>query len=86
MNDIPDFLNRNLKDTAMTHAPSPAPTPKKKRRTDALIVRVTISVPLNMSDADSLYKATNAIDGLASTLPEGTKIDFASKGLGKMPG
>lgn len=29
---------------------------------------------------------SEADDGLAATLPEGTKIDFASKGLGKIPG
>jgi len=74
-----------------SHAQTPAPAPepittaaKKKRRTDALVVRMTVSIPLQMSDADSLYKATKAIDGIEAALPEGSKIEFAAKGLGKM--
>jgi hypothetical protein len=77
--DPPDFLNR-LKPNGDTMT---APAPKKKRQ-DAMIARATISIMLDMSDAETLAKAVKALDGLEKSLPTGSKVEYTSRGLGKV--
>lgn len=68
----------------MTTTPAAPIKAPKKKRADAYLVRATISLPLDMSDAESLAKAIKAVDGLAAHLPAGTQIEFASRTLGKI--
>jgi hypothetical protein len=92
---IPDFLRRNPKGPDMTQTPAqasieaenpptPAPAKTKTRRRDCYICRATISIPLNMADAESLSAAIKAADAIEASLPPGSKVTFASRGLGKV--
>lgn len=78
--EIPDFFRRNFN---KGQKPMTSSTPRK-RRADAYVARVSISILLDPSDGDSYSKAVKAIDGLAATLPAGTKIEFTSRSLGKI--
>lgn len=84
--EIPAFLRRN-KETTMTAAPTlalaPIKAPKKKRK-DAYICRITVSIPLNLDDSTAYATAVGAVDGILAELPTGSKIEFASRGLGKI--
>lgn len=68
---------------APTLVPDPTKAPKKKRK-DAYICRITVSIPLNLDDSTAYSKAVEAVDGLLPELPAGSKIEFASRGLGKI--
>lgn len=56
--------------------------PKVKRR-DAYIARVTISIPLNMADPDSLPKAIKAVADIKDKLPADATVKIDA-GLGKI--
>ena len=61
----------------------PDPKPAKTKRKDAYIARVTISIPLDMTNADSLAAAIKAVAAIEATLPAGAS--FKSEGsLGKI--
>lgn len=69
------------------NAPAPTPAPAKatkKKRQDALIARMTVSIPLNMDNPNSFSDATAAVDGIKDKLPAGATVEFTSKGLGKI--
>lgn len=79
--ELPDFLNRNKqKEPAMT---TPATKPAKTKRRDAYIARVTISIPLDMANADSLAEAIKAVAAIKDAMPDGTLIEQTAS-LGKL--
>lgn len=65
-----------------SHVPATAKEPKKKRA-DAYIARLTIAVPLDMSNADSLAHAIGAVKAIEATLPAGSTVEIAGS-LGKV--
>lgn len=79
--DIPSFLRRAPVATA-TAEQSHKPERRKKR--DCFTSRVAISIPLDMSNADTLAEAITAMSRLKEHLPPGTVIETTSAGLGKM--
>lgn len=81
--EIPAFLLRP-KPGAQPVTTPPAPEPKTKtRRKDAYIARVSISIPLDMSDATSLAKAIEAVQGIKSAMPAGAQVEVTAS-LGKI--
>ncbi len=86
---IPDFLRRTPKKDEphmTTTQPEPVTTTKapRKPRRDAYVARLTISVPLDMADSETLAKAVKAVAGVNGNLPHGSTVEVASAGLGKM--
>ncbi len=63
---------------------TPAPKATRKPRQDAYVARLTISIPLNLSDPKSFENAASAVAEISKVLPEGTKIESAAS-FGKMP-
>lgn len=85
--EIPSFLLRNQpRDTTMT-APAtvtPLPVPAaKKKRADCYVARVTIKIPLDMSNSESLALAIKAVEGIKTAMPAGSVVDVAGT-LGKV--
>lgn len=84
--EIPEFLRRTPSKPGepMTAAPAtPAPKPTRTRRTDAYVARITIAIPLDMNNADSLAGAIKTVAAIEATLPPGAT--FKSEGsLGKI--
>lgn len=63
--------------------PPPAQKPAKTKRRDAYIARVTISIPLDMANTDSLAEAIKAVASIKETMPDGTHV-AQTVGLGKI--
>lgn len=61
-----------------------APKAPKKKHTPALIVRPTISIPLNTADPKSYEAAITALAKLGADLPVGTHVDLGQPNIGKM--
>lgn len=72
----------------MTAAPTQEPAtdkPKRTRRKDAYVAILTVKIPLDMTNADSLANAIKAIQGIEATLPAGSTVDgFGNAKLGKL--
>lgn len=49
----------------------------KKRRTDAYVARLTISIPLDMANADSLAAAIKSVAAIEATLPAGSAVQLS---------
>lgn len=45
--------------------------PAKKKRHDAFVARVTITIPIDLADPDSVPSAVKAVAAIEKTLPEG---------------
>lgn len=81
--EIPTFLDRrNNKGNSMT-APAAEKAPKKKRQ-DCYTARLTVQIPVSLTDADSVPEATLAVKELQAHLPAGTVVDVVSTSFGKM--
>lgn len=87
--EIPPYLDRrNTKGPDMTHAPAlvpvtPEPAPTKRRRQDCYKASVSISIPLDMLNADSLATAIKAVQGIKDNLPGGATVEIKGS-LGKL--
>lgn len=68
----------------MTPAPATAPTKTRQARKDAYVVRLTISIPLDMKNADSLAEAIKAVAAIKDALPSGATVESTSASFGKM--
>jgi len=71
-------------DTQPTPAILPAKS-AKKRRAEAYVARLTVSIPLDMKDADTLAQAITAVAKIKDTLPPGSVVETISASFGKMP-
>lgn len=68
--------------------PAPAILPvraPKKRRAEAYVARLAVSIPLDMKDADTLAQAIAAVAKLKDVLPPGSVVEAISASFGKMP-
>ena len=63
---------------------TPATKAPRKTRQNALITRLTISIPLDMADPESFGKASTAIAKIKDNLPAGSTVETVSATLGKM--
>lgn len=68
--------------TPIVAAPAPVKAPKKKRQ-DAYVARLTISIPLDMTSADSLAGAIKAVQGIKDAMPAGALVEISGS-LGKI--
>lgn len=68
-----------------THTPAPAAKSPKKKRQDAYVCRLTIQIPVSLTDADSVPEATLAIKEIQAKLPAGAVVEIVATAFGKMP-
>src|SRR5262245_36803480 len=57
---------------------------KRTRKTDAHVATVTISIPIDAMDLESIKLARDAINGLAAKLPEGSQVRVLSSRFGRV--
>ena len=62
---------------------TPAPKTAKVKRRDALVGRLTISIPLATNKPESYAEAVKALEGIQKTMPEGTTVAIQAS-LGKI--
>lgn len=60
-----------------------APAKPKVKRRDALVGRLTISIPLTTNKPESYAEAVKALEGIQATMPEGTAVVIQTS-LGKV--
>lgn len=56
--------------------PEPATTaaPARRKRAAAYVARITVTVPIDMTDAETLARAIEAVKGLGKHLPAGASV------------
>lgn len=59
------------------------PNTTKKKRADCYVARVTIKIPLDMSNSESLALAIKAVEGIKAAMPAGSVVEVAGT-LGKV--
>lgn len=57
---------------------TPAPKATKKKRSDALVARCTITIPLDTANPDSYANAVKAVSAIEKTLPAGATFKSES--------
>lgn len=68
-----------MTETASTPA-TPAP---RKRRSDAYVARITITIPIDLSKPEVLTEAQKAVVGIEKTMPAGATVKIEA-GMAKI--
>lgn len=56
----------------------------KNKRTDCYTARLTVEIPLDLTQADTIAKAHEALAAISAALPQGSRCAIADARLGKM--
>jgi hypothetical protein len=80
--ELPAFLRRTNQEGKTMTTPTPAKKPKQKR-TDALISRITVTIPLSADLPESYSEAVKAVAEIKDMMPEGATVKIESS-LGKV--